>query len=206
MTFYEEVVALRARIVKAEAERDTWRTSGMQEKYLEAYTAVEALELQLEALRQQGLRNTARAEAGTPGPPVDTQAADGRQRLMAEFSISYNGRHYGYDDYRYDRLEDAVHYAQLQRSLGRGDRLRVADAMPPAESIEAPDESEREPMAALGITFEDGVYHLGEYRYDLLMDAVNYARLRRLHTPPEIEAAADRRPLERLAYLLKKNR
>jgi hypothetical protein len=36
-------------------------------------------------------------------------------------------------------------------------------------------------MATLGITFQDGVYRLGEYRYDRLVDAVNYARLRRLH-------------------------
>ena len=63
MTFNEEIVAMRARLAKAEAERDTWRTSGMQEKYLGAYSAVEALEAQLEALRQQGLRNRARAEA-----------------------------------------------------------------------------------------------------------------------------------------------
>ena len=36
-------------------------------------------------------------------------------------------------------------------------------------------------MAALGITYQDGVYRLGEYRYERLVDAVNYARLRRLH-------------------------
>lgn len=77
MTFYEEVVAMRARIAKAESERDTWRTSGMQEKYLEAYSAVEALELQLEALRQQGLRNTARAEAGAVDPAAPLQGAGG---------------------------------------------------------------------------------------------------------------------------------
>jgi hypothetical protein len=181
MTFNEEIVAMRARIAKAEAERDTWRTSGMQEKYLEAYSAVEALELQLEALRQQGLRNTARAEAGPPAPAFSPQAGGDRQRLMAEFSISYNGRHYRYDRYRYDWLEDAVAYARLQCSLAPGERLDATDAMPAAEEVEAPDESARELMAALGITFQDGVYRLGEYRYDRLVDAVNYARLRRLH-------------------------
>jgi hypothetical protein len=48
----EGIAALAARIAKAEAERDTWRASGMQEKYLEACSMVDALELQLEALQR----------------------------------------------------------------------------------------------------------------------------------------------------------
>jgi hypothetical protein len=51
MTFQEEIAALRARIRNAEVERDTWRASGRQEKYLEAYLMVDALELQLDRLR-----------------------------------------------------------------------------------------------------------------------------------------------------------
>ena len=182
MTFNEEISAMQARLAKAEAERDTWRTSGMQEKYLAAYSAVQALETQLEALRQQGLRNRARAEAAAPAPAVSTQSAGDRHRLMAGFSISYNGRHYRYDRYRYDLLEDAVDYARLQCALPPRKRLDADDAMAASEVIEAPDESGRELMAAHGITFQDGVYRLGEYRYDRLADAVNYARLRRLHT------------------------
>lgn len=64
MTFQQEIAALRARIAKAQSDRDTWRTSGRQENYLEAYSRVEALELQLERLRQEGLRSFAR----TPPP------------------------------------------------------------------------------------------------------------------------------------------
>ncbi len=150
MTFNEEITAMRARIAKAEAERDTWRTSGNQEKYLESYSAVEALDLQLEGLRQQGLRNMARAEAGAPA---------------GELPIRYNGPRYRYERYRHDHLDDAVDYARPQCSLA------------PYKA----DESGPDLMAALGITFQDGVYHLGEYRYDRLVDAVNYARLRRLH-------------------------
>jgi hypothetical protein len=51
VTFLEEVAAMRARITKAESERDGWRAAGRQEKYLEAYLMVDALELQLERLR-----------------------------------------------------------------------------------------------------------------------------------------------------------
>ena len=52
MTFQEDIAAMQVRIAKAESERDSWRVSGMQEKYLEAYSMVEALELQLDRLRQ----------------------------------------------------------------------------------------------------------------------------------------------------------
>jgi len=165
MTLREEIAALQARIAKAESERDTWRTSGIQENYLEAYSRVEALELQLERLRQQGLRSLARNRAPDP------------VSVMAELSIAYDGRHYQYDRYRYDRLADAVSYARLQRSrppAGEG-----SASMPPAQLVQAPDESERHLMAALAITFRDGVYHLGAYRYDRLGDAVSYARRQR---------------------------
>ena len=123
MTFYEEITELQARIARAHVQRDTWRASGMQEKYLEAHSTVDALEMQLEALRQQGLRVTARNEpandAASPAamaePPAD------RERLMAEFAITYNGRQYQYDRYRYDRLDDAVDYARLRRSRPSGE-------------------------------------------------------------------------------------
>jgi hypothetical protein len=52
MTFQEDIAAMQVRIAKAESERDSWRVSGMQEKYLAAYSMVEALELQLDLLRQ----------------------------------------------------------------------------------------------------------------------------------------------------------
>jgi hypothetical protein len=35
-----------------------------------------------------------------------------RQRLMAEFSIGFDGRHYTFGPYRYGRLADAVAFAQ----------------------------------------------------------------------------------------------
>ena len=50
MSFQEDIAGLQVRVAKAESERDNWRVSGMQEKYLEAYSMVEALELQLDLL------------------------------------------------------------------------------------------------------------------------------------------------------------
>jgi hypothetical protein len=98
-----------------------------------------------------------------------------RERLMADWSIAYNGRHYEYDIYRYDHLAEAVNYARLQRSKPpRDDEVR---SMPSREYVEDPDESQHALMATLAITFQDGIYRLGAFRYDRLADAVNYARL-----------------------------
>ena len=68
MTLHDEIAALRARIAKAESVRDTWRASGRQEKYVEAWCAAEALELRLEQLRQEGLRASMKNSAGGAVP------------------------------------------------------------------------------------------------------------------------------------------
>lgn len=104
--------------------------------------------------------------------PADAAA---QQRLMAEFGIVYTGRHYEYEVYRYDRLADAVAYATLQRARGR--RADPAASMPTRRFVPDPDATQRAVMAALAITYCDGTYRLGEYRYDRLDDAVDYARL-----------------------------
>lgn len=60
MSFREEIAALRGRVDKAKSERDGWRVSGRQQKYLEAYTTVEALELQLDRLREAARKSAGR--------------------------------------------------------------------------------------------------------------------------------------------------
>jgi hypothetical protein len=164
MSSREDIAAIQVRIARAESERDSWRSSGRQEKYLEAYSTVEALELQLDRLRK-----------APPSATKSDEAVPERERLMAEFSMAFNGRHYLYGSYRYDYLSDAVNYARLQRAnVGAGEQT---GAMPPPEQVEAPSESQRQLMDTLDITFLHGVYRLGAYRYDRLADAVAYARL-----------------------------
>jgi hypothetical protein len=51
MTTQEDIDAIKTRLVKALSERDAWLAAGVPEKYLEAYSMVEALELQLERFR-----------------------------------------------------------------------------------------------------------------------------------------------------------
>jgi hypothetical protein len=68
LTIHADIDALRQRIVKAEADRDTWRASGRQEKYLEAYSMVEALETQLDQLERTRRRLAAAIAVPIPTP------------------------------------------------------------------------------------------------------------------------------------------
>jgi hypothetical protein len=123
MTFQENIAALKHRIDKAEAQRDGWLASGLYEKHLETCSMVDALELQLERLIRIGPAMDAEY------PPTLSESA----RLMAEFCITYDGRTYRYDAYRYDRLNDAVSYARLQRA--RQGSAGDAAGQAPAESF-----------------------------------------------------------------------
>lgn len=143
MSSREDIAAIEVRIAKAESERDSWRSSGRQEKYLDAYSMVEALELQLDRLRK-----------APPSVAKRDETFSERERLMAEFSIAFNGRHYLYGSYRDDHLSDGVNYARLQRAnASAGEQI---GAMSAPEQVAAPSESQRQPMSTLDITFLHG--------------------------------------------------
>ncbi len=61
MTLHEEARALQLRVARAEIERDAWQAAGLQEKYLEAYSMVEALQLQLDRLHASAVPALLRA-------------------------------------------------------------------------------------------------------------------------------------------------
>ena len=67
INIHSDIDALRQRIVKAAADRDTWRAAGRQEKYLEADSMVEALETQLDKLER-----TRRRLAAAVAIPIGT--------------------------------------------------------------------------------------------------------------------------------------
>jgi len=174
-----DIAEVRKRIAKATLDCDTWRAAGFSEKYLESYSLMEALEVEMKAL--EGAQLSARTREVLPisdgpavSPPVTSGTGD-REQLMTGLSIAYDGLRYHYDGYRYDRLDDAVSYAKLQRSRAT-DQARVP--MPAPAMVEGPRESDRRTMASFSITYEAGTYRLGEYRYDRLSDASAYARLR----------------------------
>ena len=94
---------------------------------------------------------------------------------MEAFHIDYDGRSYRHSGYRYDRLDDAVAYAELMQS--RQSTQVGPDPFVPDDVLPAPSASDREVMRAWFITFKAGVYAYREFRYDRLADAVNYAKL-----------------------------
>jgi hypothetical protein len=183
MRFDQDIANVRERIDRAVFDRDHWRTAGRQEKYLEAYSMVEALELELDLLRREKFAAAASSERLSPidSPPaakadsLETTDAGDRGRLMAAFSITFSGRQYQYSQYRYDRLNDAVAYAR--RQIQAPSAIDAGDSLPPARVVEAPDAAQRKQMAGFDISFKEGVYRLGPYRYDRLADAIGYARV-----------------------------
>ena len=115
MTLKDEFAALTGRIAKARADLAAWQAAGAQEKYLEAYSLVDALELQLAQLRQAGLAVNEHA-----GLPERVEALNGSQgELMASLDISFVEGMYHFGPYRYDRLSDAVSSARLRRASGQ---------------------------------------------------------------------------------------
>lgn len=98
-----------------------------------------------------------------------------RKRLMAQYSIVFDGVQYERDGYRYGELGDAVRYARIQRILGKPDVARKRQS----EQIEKPNDAQLLLMVSLRITYRDGAYHLGSYRYERLCDAIAYAQLKR---------------------------
>jgi hypothetical protein len=63
MSSREDIAEFQVRMAKGESERDSLRGSGRQEKYLEAYSMVEALELQLDQLRKAPVQRARRPSA-----------------------------------------------------------------------------------------------------------------------------------------------
>jgi hypothetical protein len=97
-----------------------------------------------------------------------------RERHMAQFHIGYDGLRYHRKGYRYDRLEDAVAYANLTGSrLGRDDTV---GAFTQGKTFAWPTDAEEALMVSLGIRFDHGAYRFESFRYDELSDAVNYAK------------------------------
>jgi hypothetical protein len=122
---------------------------------------------------------------------TDATEVGGSSLLMAKLSIRHHGRYYHFDGYRYERLADAIAYAQLVRArpLQRADRPAFMEL----DAIEAPNADDRQLMLELSISFENGSFEFEGFHYDRLIDAANYARHRQqlgLRLPAGIQPGA----------------
>jgi hypothetical protein len=108
-----------------------------------------------------------------------TRQCNGSPPLVSELGIWFDGRSFHYQEYRYDRLDDAVAYAKIdQRRPGRH-QLALPETW---EQWCGPTSDELALMTAFGISYEGGAYHFREFRYDTLEQAAAYARM--IMAPP----------------------
>ena len=101
--------------------------------------------------------------------------------MMAVFGVRRSGRFYLCRGYRYTRIGDAIAYArracahpELARQEPPADTGSDGSCCAEAESTSVRDASL---MAQWKITFSQGQYGYGGFRYDHLRDAAAYARL-----------------------------
>lgn len=87
--------------------------------------------------------------------------------------ISFDGRAYHYRQYSYDRLADALGYAELDRARPGFQEEHVPYQW---QQWGGPTAQDQLQMAAHGIAYERGHYHYGPYRYELLATALEYAK------------------------------
>jgi hypothetical protein len=94
--------------------------------------------------------------------------------LMAAFGITQEPGPYVYGGHRYDKLLDAVRYAQRQLPTSAAHMGRDGEDSQDAGTL----------MATFGITQEPGPYVYGGHRYDKLLDAVRYAQRQQASSHP----------------------
>ena len=110
---------------------------------------------------------------------AETDVGEDRRR-MTELSITRHGRHYHFDGYRYELLSDAIVFAELVRARPSQPTQRSQQqAFETCDAVQAPSAADRQLMQELSISLENYSFIFEGFRYDKLIDAVNYARHRR---------------------------
>lgn len=107
--------------------------------------------------------------SGISYPQVSEAAMDHAMYL----GISFNGTQFIYREFRYDRLADAIAYAELDISREGGRGLSSTPEMWLERLV--PDADDLTTMRKHGIIFEGRQYRCQDFRYDRLADAVSFA-------------------------------
>lgn len=95
------------------------------------------------------------------------------ESLAARFEISFDGKRYAFRQHHYDRFGDALRFAASERT--KADFLRDKAFRPRWLPAFRPSADEECVMKQHGITFAEGHYRYGGYRYGRLCDAVTFA-------------------------------
>ena len=161
------LIEINARLAKANSDSETWLAARATEKYLEACSNVEALEVERATIVKDALRKAQNEAFTGDGELSHLGLSSDRAKLMSALSIAYDGcRHY-YGPYGYDQLESAVDSAKLQRARVVGTPPKIP--MPTPAMCNEPSDADRELMNSAGVIFANGVYQFGKYRYAKLV-------------------------------------
>lgn len=104
--------------------------------------------------------------------PISDIPAEEKAYAM-QLGIAFNGMQFVYLDFKYDRLSDAISYAEQEAVR----TLKPPVASTPRDWLDrpVPSATDQALMKANGIAFDGRRYKFQEYRYDRLADAVNYS-------------------------------
>lgn len=108
----------------------------------------------------------------TSGCPIADTPADEKTHAM-RLGIAFNGTQFIYLDFKYDRLTDAINYAEQQSA--RTCNPPVASSPKDWLDRPVPSVTDQVLMNENGIVFDGCRYKFQEYRYDRLADALNYS-------------------------------
>lgn len=102
-----------------------------------------------------------------------TEFSAGDLADMSRLGIHHIAGNFLYRQYRYEKLADAVNYAELER--GKIDYQAEVNVLPAWVPPTAPNKGDWRVMKELGISFDGKRYHFLNYRYDRFQDAINQA-------------------------------
>lgn len=98
-----------------------------------------------------------------------------QQAQAMRLGISFDGYQFHYREFKYDRIPDAVAYAQLE--AGRGDAQAAVTNLAAWLDRPCPSEDDQKAMKRYGIRFEGNRYRYQDFYYDRLADALAYVQV-----------------------------
>jgi hypothetical protein len=101
------------------------------------------------------------------------QASTAPPLVEPAWGIWFDGRAYHYQQYSYGLLPDAIAYAKLDRAKPGFHEVPLPRYW---KEWHGPTPEEKRQMASHQIFYERGFYSYGPYRYELLGDALDYAK------------------------------
>lgn len=105
--------------------------------------------------------------------PATSSTVDAYRDRAMQLGVSFNGAQFTFRDFKYDRLRDAVAYAELDRQ--RGEHFPAASAPETWLERPLPGVEDLALMQQHRISLEGSRYRYRGYLYDRLADALSYA-------------------------------